>query len=332
MQSISQNRSSANTGLRTTSAQLPIWPENVRGGPNAILRSALFAGIHSKKRRVLGSAPTPTHRSVGVPIASQDGISITFAGTQFNQYDADVFFETLHRARRASDTSCDFRGAELLRSIGRTDSKTRYADLEESLDRLRWGSLEVYWEVDGRKYRFSGSLIASYIREETSKLYRVTFPKEILILFAPASWTQLEWQERQSLSGQPLAQWLHSYFSTHAAPFPISVAFIHEKSGSPTTLLKHFKTELKNSLGVLEETLGWTATWKKQLVTVSRTPSDAQTRHIARKTARVKREKAVKYIQQRQLGLPTPQPQNRRKTVDGMSTPGDILSALFKER
>jgi hypothetical protein len=41
-------------------AQLPSWPEPVRGGPNALLRSALFAGIHSKKRQVLGTRPGPT--------------------------------------------------------------------------------------------------------------------------------------------------------------------------------------------------------------------------------------------------------------------------------
>lgn len=59
-------------------------------------------------------------------------------------------------------------------------------------------------------------------------------------MFAPASWTQLEWDERQAIKGKPLAQWLHSYYSTHAAPFPVTLAFLHEKSGSPTTLLKPF--------------------------------------------------------------------------------------------
>lgn len=323
-----QDRSSANAAL--LQGQLPIWPENVRGGPNAILRSALFAGIHSKKRQILGTPPTAQARSVLVPIASQDGIDIKFAGTQFNQYDADLFFETVHRARRSADTSCIFQGAELLRAIGRTDSKRSYDDLELSLDRLRWSSVDIHWEVNGRRYKFSGGLINNYTREETSKLYKVNFAKEILTLFAPASWTQLEWEERQSLLGQPLAQWLHSYYSTHAAPFPLSVAFLHEKSGSPTTLLKHFKTELKNALGVLEETLGWTATWKKQLVTVTRKPSDSQTRHIARSVAKARRQKALQQVQQKQLVLgsgPTKQPRG-----GDMSTTGDILAALIQKK
>ncbi len=333
MQSLTQtpspDRSSANDAM--LHKQLPIWPESVRGGPNAILRSALFAGIHSKKRQILGTPPTAQARSVLVPIASQDGIDLKFAGTQFNQYDADLFFETVHRARRSSDTSCTFQGAELLRAIGRCDSKRSYDDLEQSLDRLRWSSVDIHWEANGRRYRFSGGLINNYIREETTKRYQVNFAKEILTLFAPASWTQLEWEERQALLGQPLAQWLHSYYSTHAAPFPVSVAFLHEKSGSPTTLLKHFKTELKKALAVLEAELGWTAAWKKQLVTVTRKPTGSQTRHIIRSVAKAQRQKALRQIQQHQLPLSSGRPAKQPRET-GMSSTADILAALIQKR
>jgi hypothetical protein len=37
--------------LSVSTAQLAIWPDHVRGALNALLRSALFAGIHSKKRK-----------------------------------------------------------------------------------------------------------------------------------------------------------------------------------------------------------------------------------------------------------------------------------------
>ncbi len=302
MQSISQNRSSSNTALQKTSAQLPIWPEAVRGGPNAILRSALFAGIQSKKRQTLGTQSRPDKMPEGVPIASQDGIKITFAGTQFNQYDADVFFETLHRARRQKlETACEFQGAEFLKSIGRSCSTLCYEDLEQSLDRLRRGSVYLEWVANGRRYIFSGGLIAYYIRETTTKTYKVTFASEILTLFSPASWTQLEWHERMALKGKPLAQWLHSYFSTHAHAFPVSVSFLHEKSGSPTTLEKHFKVELKNALKVLETTLDWTITWNRDLVTVARTPSPCQTRHLAKKGAKAKRMKEMRAAQEGQI-------------------------------
>jgi hypothetical protein len=336
MQSIAQNRSSANTQLTLNGQQLPIWPEAVRGGPNAILRSALFSGIHSKKRKVLGTQTRPDKNPEGVAIASQDGIEITFAGTQFNQYDADVFFETLHRARRhpltAADKAaqCDFQGADFLKSIGRSTNNLSYEDLEQSLYRLRQGSIDLKWVANGRPYTFKGSLVGWYNREDNTRTYRVTFAKEILTLFSPASWTQLEWDERLALKGKPLAQWLHSYFSTHAAPFPVSVTFLHEKSGSPTTLLKHFKVELKHAFTSLELTLGWTVTWNRNLVSVSRKPSAAQTRHLGRKAARAKSQRAAKEAQQRrQLNLP-PYTPSTGPQPGAMASTRQILSSILK--
>ena len=55
--------------------QLPMWPEPVRGGPNVLLRSALFAGIASKKRKILGTQTRPEKKPEGVIIAAQDGIN-----------------------------------------------------------------------------------------------------------------------------------------------------------------------------------------------------------------------------------------------------------------
>lgn len=331
MNSLPQDRSSASTnyGLQK---QLPIWPEAVRGGPNAILRSALFAGIQSKKRQILGTQLRPDKKPEGVAIASQDGISITFAGTQFNQYDADVFFETLHRARRHPlETACQFQGAEFLKAIGRSCNNLSYEDLEESLDRLRRGSVDLEWEAKGRRYRFSGSLIAYYLREATTKTYKVTFAKEILTLFAPASWTQLEWDERQAIKGKPLAQWLHSYFSTHASPFPVSVAFLHDKSGSPTTLLKHFKVELRNAFDTLHTTLNWTITWNRNLVSVARTPSASQNRHLVKKIAKAKRVRDAREAQERELALGRAGSPERHDDW-GMASTRQVLNSLLKAR
>jgi hypothetical protein len=267
--------------------QLPFWPEPVRGGPNALLRSALFAGIHSKKRQILGTTPAaPDEEPEGVTIAAQNGIRIKFAGKQLNQYDADVFFEALHRARHHPlETECLFRGYDFLKAIGRTDQQLNYDDLHNSLTRLRDGRIEVECSINGREYTFVGGLVASYMREKTSRLYKVTFSKEIRALFAPACWTWLEWDERQALKGHPLAQWLHSYFSTHAEPYPVSVAFLHQKTGSKHTLLKNFRIDLKKALATLEKRLGWKTTWNGDLVTVTRPPSPSPARHLITKHA-----------------------------------------------
>jgi hypothetical protein len=262
--------------------QLPIWPEPVRGAPNTLLRSAFFAAIHSKKRRELGTKTKPEKKPEGVTVAAQEGILIKYAGTQLNQYDADVFFEALHRARHHPlETECFFRGYDFLKAIGRSDGKLNYEDLDEGLDRLRRGTVDLEWKVNGHHYIFTGSLISSYVREKNSKLYKVTFAKEIRDLFAPACWTQLEWEERQALRGKPLAQWLHSYFCTHAAAYPVSAAFLHEKTGSARGLLKHFRGDLKGALATLEKELGWKAVWDSDLVILKRPLSPSQVRHLA---------------------------------------------------
>jgi hypothetical protein len=267
--------------------QLPFWPEPVRGAPNPLLRSAFFAAIHSKKRRKLGTQTNPDEEPDGDIIASQQGVLIRYAGKQLNQYDADVFFEGLHRARHHPlETECFFTGYGFLKAIGRAVGKREYQDLHNSLRRLRDGRIEIEWKINGRHYKFEGGLIASHVREENSKLYKVTFAKEIRDLFAPACWTQLEWEERMALKGKPLAQWLHSYFSTHAKAYPVTAAFLHEKTGSPTTQLKHFRTELKNALAALENELGWKAIWEADLLTVERQRSASQIRHLNQRKAR----------------------------------------------
>lgn len=264
--------------------QLPFWPESRRGGPNALLRSALFAGIKSEQRVVLGFDVGGSKEPRGVEIASQEGIKIRYAGTQLNQYDADVFFEAIHRARKDPfGAECSFRGADFLKAIGRTRNNLNYEDLEESFRRLRRGEIEAEWQINGRHYIFTGSLISHYVRETTSKLYKVSFAPQIGTLFSAASWTQLEWEQRKALKGKPLGLWLHSYWSTHADPFPLSVAFIQEKSGSQTAQKKHFKADLKRALRALDEKLGWKFTWKGDLVALAKPPSASQAKYIQRK-------------------------------------------------
>jgi TrfA protein len=280
----------ANTSSKIIQFTLPGWPDAKRGAPNTLLRSALFAAIHSKKRRRLGIQPKPHKEPEGILIAAQDGIHIKYAGTQLNQYDADVFFEALHRARgHALPTECIFTGYNFLKAIGRSNAPGNYEDLDESLRRLRDGRVEIDWKApSGKKWHYEGGLIAGFKREETTKLYKVTFTRDILALFAPACWTQLEWEERMALKGKPLAQWLHNFYCSHAPAFPLSFQYLHEKSGSQRTVLRNFRIDLKNALATLEKKLHWKAGWEGDVLTVKRQPSASQIRHLNQKTARRK--------------------------------------------
>ena len=323
--------------IRTVPSQLPMWPDAVRGGPNVLLRSAFFAGIKSGKRQTLGTQLSPDREPEGVEIASQDGQTIRYAGTQLNQYDADVFFEVLHRSRRSPlGTEAFFTGASFLSSIGRSRNNLNYEDLDNSLRRLKRGTVDVSWRINGKPYTFTGSLIDTVTRETDSKLYRVTLSPEVRVLFSPASWTQIEWQERKKLSGKPLAQWLHSFYCTHAKPFPLSVQYLKEKTGSPTKLLKHFKVELSAALKSLNELVGWDCEIDGDLVRVNKTATDSQTRHIARSETR-RRHKAetdkVVFGPRWNTRLPSPTPQARESSRDkGLTNAQDTLVGLLSRR
>ena len=316
--------------VRQAQSQLPMWPDAVRGGPNVLLRSAFFAGIQSCKRKTLGHQTSPEKEPEGVEIAAQDGQSIKYAGTQLNQYDADVFFEVLHLSRRhALGNEAAFTGASFLASIGRSRNNLNYEDLDNSLRRLKRGTVDVSWIIGMKRYVYVGSLINSYTRELESKLYRVTLSPEIRTLFAPASWTQIEWEERMKLRGKPLAQWLHSYFSTHARPYPVSVGFLKEKTGSPTKLLKHFKVELRTALQTMQDLIGWSIEWDGDLVKVMRPPTDSQARHLNRVDGRKKAMEAA-IAKQRELSQyrPSSPAMPTRGGPSGMTSVQAILANL----
>ena len=320
--------------VRHIPSQLPMWPDAVRGGPNVLLRSAFFAGIKSGKRLTLGIQTSPDREPEGVEIAAQDGVSIKYAGTQLNQYDADVFFEVLHLSRRSPlGTDALFTGASFLASIGRSRNNLNYEDLDNSLRRLKRGVVDVSWSIGPKRYVYCGSLIASYTRETESKIYRITLSPEIRTLFAPASWTQIEWEERKSLMGKPLAQWLHSYFCTHARPYPVSVNFLKEKTGSPTKLLKHFKVELRTALQSMTDLIGWAVEWDGDLVKVNRPPSDSQARHLLKADTRNRTmREAKRKMQERTTELSQPQAflaNTRQGGVRDLSRVETTLAALM---
>lgn len=276
--------------IRRVSVQLPIWPDSVRGGPNALLRSALFAGVPSRFRKILEHRPSAAVEPEGVVIAAQDGITMLYTGTQLNQYDADVFFEVLQRARRSPlGEAATFAGAEFLRSIGRTKSKQDYEDLDMSLRRLTRGLVDVKWRIQGRPLAYTGSLIADFVRETDSRLYRINLSPSIKSLFEPSSYTQIEWDERKRLLRNPLAQWLHSYYSTHAKPFSVTVAFLKKTAGQDSARTRDFAKALRVAFAALEAELGWKFEWlSSDLIQVSRPPSGTQARHLEVRSARKK--------------------------------------------
>jgi hypothetical protein len=92
------------------SALLPLWPNGVRGIPNAIARSALFNVASLRK----GERKNYRQRE----ISALNGISITYTGEELRQDDEDVFLQILHLARTHDlGTEVQFTGHSLMTTL-----------------------------------------------------------------------------------------------------------------------------------------------------------------------------------------------------------------------
>ena len=260
--------------------QLPLWPEAKRGAPNAVLRAALFGAIQGKGRRFLLRKEL---------IATQDGVTIRYTGGQLDQADLDVWEQVLHLARtQALGTKCYFTAHGFLKALGRSTGKHDHVWLEEALDRLSATSVSI---TAGRLTYF-GSLIEEGVRDEDTGKYVVVINPKLAKFYGRTQWTQLDWEQRQALRRKPLALWLHGFYATHAAPYPLTVAYLHKLSGSQTKQLKHFKQNLTQALRDLQAAGAIKAfEIRDDLVHVWTIPSPSQQKHLAARRPPASRRK-----------------------------------------
>ena len=256
--------------------QLPLWPEPARGTPNSFLRSALFAAIQGKTRRYMK----------GEFLAAQKGVSVSFTGMQLDQSDLDVWQQAADIAKaHPLGNICHFRANSFLKSINRSNGKANYKWLHEAINRLIACAVEIRC---GSKV-FSGSLIHECLRDEATGVYKLTLSPALLKLFGANDWTALERQQREGLKGKPLALWLHGFYASHAAPFPLKVETLQELSGSTNKDKRDFKRRLKAALADLEAVTGRKATIDGDLVTVESQPTKAQAKYLATKSRKPKK-------------------------------------------
>lgn len=251
---------------------LALWPDAVRGVPNAVLRGALF-GVSSDRK---------VHKTRTV-IAAVDGIEVRFMGVTFNQTDLDTWEMLLHLARlQPLGTKVEFQARELLRALGRGGGKTQHEQLKEEITRLIGGVVEITWTAERKT--FGGALVHNFFRDEETQRYVVEFNPKLLELYGGGH-TLIDWESRQALGRNNLAKWLQGFYSSHAKPYPMKVATLHKLCGSANKNLKSFRTELKKALDELLH-IGSLKSWEIQpgdLVAVEVVASRSQLKHLATK-------------------------------------------------
>lgn len=259
----------------TPQMSLELWPDSVRGVPNAVLRGSLFSVSQrrstAKKRELL---------------AAVDGIEVRFKGERFNQTDLDVWEMLLHLARQQPlGGHVEFSANSLLKELGRGTSGKHHEELKEGIARLRGGTVEVTWTKDNRT--FGGGLISNYYRDEATQRYVVVFDSKMLGLYE-GGYSHVDWSQRQALGNNSLAKWLHGFYSSHAAPFPYKVETIKNLCGSTIERLGDFRKLLRTALAELVDVdalTGWEID-KNDLVAITKIPTLAQQRHLKKGKSR----------------------------------------------
>lgn len=225
--------------------QLPLWAETVRGVPNAVLRSALFGAIKRGKRAF----------QQRVKKASVESVTVIHTGPQLDQADLDVWEQCLQLARTGGlGTRIQFTASGFLKAIERAGGKSQHEWLKGAFARLSSSVVEV---ADGKRSYF-GPMLHRGVRDEETGHYVIEMNPDIVKLFGADGWSSIEFEARRALKKQPLAQWLHGFYSSHARPFPMKVETLHRLCGSESQQLKHFKAELKQALERLTAVTGWT--------------------------------------------------------------------------
>jgi len=230
-------------------SQLPIWPQDLRGLPNAFARSALFNVANARK----GERENLKRRE----IASLKGVSITYTGEELRQDDEDVFLQILHIARMHElGTHVRFSAYSMLVELGWTKNTGSYKRLVDCLDRLKASAVAVTVERPTGRENYTGSLIRSFRWKQDGldtplREWEILLEKEIIALFNPNSYSRLDWKLRLKLP--PLAKWLHSFYITHAEPFPYKVETLFSLTGSKTAELRQFRYKLRLALELLVE-------------------------------------------------------------------------------
>lgn len=271
---VAEAKASKKAATSDRQLKLELWPEEVRGVPNAILRGALFGVGQERtvhKKRTL--------------VAAVDGYEIRFKGETFNQTDLDVLEGMLHVAmQHPLGKRVEFSVHAFLKALGRKTSGEQHEQFKEQVTRLIGGVIEI---TDTKaRMTFMGTLVHKAYRDEDTGRYVVIFDKDMLNLYE-AGYSHIDWNQRMALGKSTLAKWLHGFYATHAKPYPYKVETLHNLCGSAASM-KEFKRMLKKAL---DDLVGVSAieSWsidQDGLVTVLRTPSRAQQKHLNRAARR----------------------------------------------
>jgi len=269
--------------------QFPLpFDEDTRAVSNSLARGSLFAAV--KERQFFKQYCL---------VGEVHGVKVEFKGEQLNQDDHDTLLQLVAMANHKAFgvDICQAVNA-VLRGIGRTTHQEQRRQLFDQISRLVSGTIRLTTPST----RYEGHLLddASTPHDQAELpqyrrhiAYRLN-PK-FARLYAESSFTLFDIQERSKIKGRgsELAKWLHLWIIGNAEQYKHKVETIRELCGSTIKDIHSFRQTLRRALDLLKEAgiiTAWQIDPQSDLVTIERTPSESQQKHITQKVSRKPRK------------------------------------------
>lgn len=218
---------------------IPAMPHDKRIIPNDLIRSSLFTvSNHNMAREFIKERNLYTFGAT----------RITYTGEELRQDDEDVWLQIIYHFSRREGDCIEFMPYSLLRELS-WPARTQYCEkLKSCITRMSATNLTIVNEEV--QAGLSLSLVRKFMWKQENgrklKLWRIWLEPEIIKLFEGMKYSKIIWEQRKTLN--PLAKWLHAYYSSHADPYPVKVTTLREACGSKMQTEKHFKLALRRAL------------------------------------------------------------------------------------
>jgi hypothetical protein len=242
---------------------LPDWQDEQRAMPNEILRSALFNCRNRNQSRLYMK---------DVEVAMIGDGRVIYRGEELRQDDELVWLHLMHLAKRLPLGDCvEFTPYAFVKALRWPIKGQSYERLRTILSRMQATAIRIQSRRLG--CFVSVSLITRFRsrndQNENLSRWQVSVGEEMRLLFDREFLTRINWEIRTSLP-DGIASKLLGYYASHRQPFPVKIETLRKLCGSEMTI-KHFKTELKKSLGLLQK-IGFLENWefRDDLVAVKR--------------------------------------------------------------